>query len=60
MRLIGVGVSGFGKSVQQLSLWESSPAVQSRQQKKQQLQKAVDALHEKYGDRILKRGTSEK
>jgi DNA polymerase-4 len=60
VRLIGVGVSGFGKIVQQLSLWESSSAAQTQQKKKQQLQRAVDVLHEKYGDQILKRGTDEK
>lgn len=57
VRLIGVGVSGFGKTIQQLSLWESNPEAHFRQQKKEQLQRAVDALHEKYGDHILKRGT---
>jgi DNA polymerase-4 len=56
VRLIGVGVSGFGKTIQQLSLWESNPEAQVRQQKKEQLQRAVDALHEKYGNHILKRG----
>lgn len=60
IRLIGVGISGFGKVVQQLSLWESSPIARSQQQKKQQLQKAVDVLHEKFGESIIKRGSGDK
>jgi DNA polymerase-4 len=56
VRLIGVGVTGFEKPVQQLSLWDSTPEKQKQQEKKRRLQSAVDALHEKYGEKILKRG----
>jgi len=57
VRLIGVGVSGFGRHVQQLSLWDNTPEKQKQQQKSTRLQRAVDELHKKYGDKILKRGT---
>jgi len=57
VRLIGVGVSGFEKPVQQLSLWDSTPEKQKQQEKTRRLQNAVDALHDKYGGKILKRGT---
>jgi DNA polymerase IV len=56
VRLIGVGVSGFEKPVQQLSLWDSTPEKQKQQEKTRRLQSAVDTLHEKYGENILKRG----
>jgi len=59
VRLIGVGVSGFGKVVQQLSLWEISPEKQLQQEKSARLQRAVDELHEKFGEKILKRGADE-
>lgn len=59
VRLIGVGVSGFGKAAQQLSLWDANPENQIRQQKTSRLQKAMDELHEKYGDSILKRGSAD-
>jgi DNA polymerase-4 len=56
VRLIGVGVSGFEKPVQQLSLWDSTPDKQKQQEKTRRLQTALDTLHEKYGEEILKRG----
>ena len=50
VRLIGVGVSGLGKPVRQLELWETSS------EKERVLQKTLDELREKYGDNAIKRG----
>jgi DNA polymerase-4 len=57
VRLIGVGVSGFDKPARQLSLWDASPEKQEQEAKKKRLQHALDNLHEKYGENILKRGS---
>jgi hypothetical protein len=48
--LIGVGVSGLGPPVRQLSLWDAGS------EKSRRLQEAVDALKEKYGDKVIQRG----
>jgi DNA polymerase-4 len=50
VRLIGVGVSGLGPPIRQLSLWD----VESEKSRK--LQEAVDELREKYGDKVIRRG----
>ena len=50
VRLIGVGVSGLGPPIRQLSLWDT------RSEKSRRLQEAVDALKEKYGDKAIHRG----
>jgi len=50
VRLIGVGVSGLGKPMRQLELWETST------EKEIKLQKVLDELKEKYGDNAIKRG----
>lgn len=50
VRLIGVGVSGFGSPMRQLSLWDSG------NEKSRKLQDVLDDLQEKYGDQIIKRG----
>jgi len=50
VRLIGVGVSGLGPPIRQLSLWDSGS------EKSRRLQEAVDALKEKYGDKVIHRG----
>lgn len=50
VRLIGVGVSGLGLPVRQLSLWDNGS------EKSRRLQEAVDALKEKYGDKVIHRG----
>ncbi len=52
VRLIGVGVSGLGLPVRQLSLWDA-PSEKSRR-----LQEAVDALQERYGKQVIRRGKS--
>jgi len=50
VRLIGVGVSGLGPPIRQLSLWDSES------EKSRRLQDAVEALKEKYGDKVIHRG----
>jgi DNA polymerase-4 len=52
VRLIGVGVSGLGPPVRQLSLWDDGG------EKSRNLQQAVDALQEKYGSAVIHKGTS--
>ena len=50
VRLIGVGVSGLGPPIRQLSLWDTGS------EKSRRLQEAVDALKEKYGDKAIHQG----
>ncbi len=50
VRLIGVGVSGIGAPIRQLSLWDEGT------EKSRKLQQAVDALQEKYGKDVIDRG----
>ncbi len=50
VRLLGVGVSGLGPPMRQLSLWDEKP------EKDRRLLEAVDRLREKFGDDVLKRG----
>jgi DNA polymerase-4 len=50
VRLIGVGVSHLGPPIRQLSLWNDGS------EKSRKLQEAVDALQEKYGKGVIKRG----
>jgi DNA polymerase-4 len=49
IRLVGVGVSGLGPPIHQLSLWEDD------HQKEVKLTQAVDQLKERYGSKIIKR-----
>ncbi len=51
VRLIGVGVSGLRAPVRQLSLWD---AVED--EKLRRLQSALDALQEKYGHNVIRKG----
>ncbi len=53
VRLVGVGVSGLGPPVRQLELWDTQ-AVKSRR-----LRDAIDALREKYGDKVIQHGDTE-
>jgi DNA polymerase-4 len=55
VRLIGVGVSHFERSVQQLPLFERST---HEDQKQTRLDRAIDAVSERFGRDILKRGRS--
>ncbi len=50
VRLIGVGVSGLGAPVRQLSLWDAGD------EKSRKLQEVVDALQEKYGKGVIWKG----
>lgn len=50
VRLIGVGVSGLGAPVRQLSLWDAGS------EKSRKLQEVVDRLHEKYGRDVIRKG----
>ena len=50
VRLIGVGVSGLGPPIRQLSLWDTES------EKSRRLQEAVDALKEKYGEKAIHHG----
>jgi len=54
VRLLGVGVSGFGSISRQLSLWE----LPTRKEKR--LQEAVESLQEKFGRQTIHRGRQEK
>ncbi len=50
VRLIGVGVSGLGEPVKQLSLWDVPS------EKEQRLQDAIDELRRRYGDGVIGHG----
>lgn len=50
VRLIGVGVTGLGRPVRQLGLWDMDS------EKERRLQDAIDALKEKYGDKVIHKG----
>jgi DNA polymerase-4 len=52
VRLIGVGVSGIGEPIRQLSLWDAGGG----SEKSRKLQEVVDQLQEKYGGNIIHRG----
>ena len=51
VRLIGVGVSGLGPLVRQLSLWDQD------NEKERRLQSAVDELRQRFGSKALRRGS---
>lgn len=50
VRLLGVGVSGIGPPVRQLSLWDAGD------EKSRKLQEVVDTLQEKYGKDVIRKG----
>jgi DNA polymerase-4 len=50
VRLIGVGVSGIGEPIRQLSLWDTG------NEKSRKLQEAMDKLQEKYGRDVIHKG----
>ena len=52
VRLIGVGISGLGAPVRQLSLWDTGT------EKSRKLQEVVDQLQEKYGRDVIHKGES--
>ena len=51
VRLIGVGVSGLGPPVRQLSLWDYDF------EKERRLQEAVDILRQRFGSQAIQRGS---
>jgi DNA polymerase-4 len=50
VRLLGVGVSGIGAPIRQLSLWDAG------NEKSRKLQEVVDQLQEKYGRDVIHKG----
>ncbi len=50
VRLIGVGLSGLQSPTHQLGLWEANS------DKSRRLMSAIDALRERYGDHVIRRG----
>jgi len=50
VRLIGVGVTGLGEPIRQLGLWDID------HEKARKIQDLLDALQEKYGKDVIKRG----
>jgi DNA polymerase-4 len=58
VRLLGVGVSGLGPPIQQLSLWESDSVI-SRLERDRELKKVLASLRDKFGDRIIYWGTEQ-
>lgn len=58
VRLLGVGVSGLGPPIRQLSLWEND-AVISRLEKEKRLQQALFSLRGKFGDNVIIWGTDQ-
>jgi DNA polymerase-4 len=50
VRLLGVGVSGLGAPIRQLSLWDEDS------EKDRQLQTAIDELRQRFGKQIVQRG----
>jgi DNA polymerase-4 len=50
VRLIGVGVSGLGEPVRQLSLWDT------RSEKTQQLDAAIEELRQRFGKDVIRHG----
>lgn len=53
VRLIGVGVSSFREASQQLGLWEQTALSPEREK----LEAALDELRERFGSRIIRRGS---
>lgn len=53
VRLIGVGVSGLGQPIRQLGLWDMDS------EKSRRVQEALDALQEKYGKDVIRKGEME-
>jgi len=54
VRLLGVGVSGLGPPLRQLSLWENTT------EKEQRLLEAIDKLRDRYGEPVVRRGLGSK
>jgi DNA polymerase IV len=50
VRLLGVGISGFDTSAQQLRLWDDP--------QDNRLQSALDAIKDRFGENVIRRGTT--
>ena len=50
VRLIGVGVSGLGPPLRQLSFWEENV------EKSREIEKVLDELQERFGKTVIQRG----
>ena len=59
VRLIGVGVSGLGRSARQLSLWDE-PTDQAAREKEERLFHALQTVRQRFGDDAIQRGLQEK
>lgn len=59
VRLVGVGVSGLGPPVRQLSLWEieTDPITAAGSSREQRLQNAIDEIRSRFGKGMLQRGS---
>ncbi len=53
VRLLGVGLSGFGKSARQRGLWSDS----ADEKHEEELLGALDRLRDKYGEKIIRRAS---
>jgi DNA polymerase-4 len=58
VRLLGVGVSGLGPPIRQLSLWENDSVIYQLEKEKQ-LRQTLSYLRGKYGDRVIFWGTDQ-
>lgn len=56
VRLIGVGVTGLGPPIRQLSLWGAAPD-ERLDKKEQRLQAAVEALRQRFGEQAIHWGS---
>ena len=53
VRLIGVGISGFGTPQRQIGLWENPEEIGE----KRRLQDTLDELRDRFGDNAIQRGS---
>ena len=58
VRLLGVGVSGLGRPVRQLTLWEAGPEAEISE-KERRLMEAIQELRVRFGDQVIRQGDKE-
>lgn len=58
VRLLGVGVTGLGPPIRQLSLWDQLPSAQDAEADglDRRLEEAIETLQARYGARVIHRG----